>query len=150
MDTNETESEPGIIILYSSAAEVHAAMAFPTLATVRPPLRRGATPQQSLEHLMAWVDGIVVRHGGPRCLVERNNGIAVKGLYQNLIQYQHARIRGELAGCGQWLFSLLSNNLSCGLLFSIVGSGMCTIIQMDMGPFWDKWQQTVVPSAIEQ
>ena len=101
---------------------------------------------------MAWVDSIVVRHGGPSCLVERTNRMAIKGLYQNLIQFQHSKILGELAGCRQWLGSLIANNLSCGLLFAIEGSGkgMCTIVQMDTGPFQDKWQQTVIPSAIEQ
>ena len=150
LDDCVEESDPGLIILYASAATVHAAMALPGVATVRPQLRRGATPQQSLQNLMLWVDDVVQRHGGPGCRVERSRNLIVRGFYQRLLQAQQSRIIGELsASTRQWTGSLMANNASCGILFSVEGSGkgLCNIVQMDTGPFQDVQLQEVMATG---
>ena len=98
------------------------------------------------------MQSVVQRHGGPGCRVERSRNLIVRGFYQRLLQAQQSRIIGELsASTRQWTGSLMANNASCGILFSVEGSGkgLCNIVQMDTGPFQDVQLQEVMATLTE-
>ena len=100
----------------------------------------------------ASMQSVVQRHGGPGCRVERSRNLIVRGFYQRLLQAQQSRIIGELsASTRQWTGSLMANNASCGILFSVEGSGkgLCNIVQMDTGPFQDVQLQEVMATLTE-
>ena len=84
-EEEEDQNDPGIIVVFSDAAQIHQVLSLPSVANVRPTLQPGPTAAQSKVNLNHWLDDLVVVNAkGDHSLVYTTGGVKEDGFYQKL------------------------------------------------------------------
>ena len=138
---DDDDGEPGALIVYADAADVHAALALPAVAAIAPPkyaiLQQGATPAASLANLRSWVDNLAVLFSGPGVLVRDINNFRQPGVFHQMKTHELQALESTLSSVNVWSAQCVANNISCGKYYSIVPGGRrgLVILQVVVGPF---------------
>ena len=71
----EQNDDPGIIVVFNDAIEIHQVLQLPSVANIRPILQPGPNAAQSKLNLIHWMDDLVILSAnGGHCLVHTTNG----------------------------------------------------------------------------
>ena len=80
----------------------------------------GATPTESKDNFIEWVDDVVASVATERCRVYLFSGEKDDGNYVNLSTQQFLAVLAKFSKPQQWISDIIANNYSCGGLLIIV------------------------------
>ena len=97
----------------------------------------GATPTESKDNFIEWVDDVVASIATERCRVYLFSGEKDDGNYANLSTQQFLAVLAKFSKPQQWISDIIANNYSCGGLLMLSGGGKGRLSQQGMylGPF---------------
>ena len=124
----EQNDDPGIIVVFNDAIEIHQVLQLPSVGNIRPVLQPGPNAAQSKLNLIHWMDDLVILSAnGGHCLVHTTNGIKETGFYQKLGNAQHIEIQGKFSALRQLHTECDMNNISAGRYYAVCPAGRGTL-----------------------
>ena len=80
----------------------------------------GATPEQSVSNLYAWLDNVMIGLGYSSSLAKAPNGQRIPGMFHHMAKEECANFRGHLGNITRhWHIECLTNNLSAGFIVEL-------------------------------
>ena len=156
----EDDEDPGLLFVLFPPTRVHAALALPSVANVRPALQQGknyceisdnksngvfvlpgANEEQSIINLYKWLDDVAMQLGLQHSLAVAFNGNRIPGLYHHLSVVEEQQFRSRIGFlCQQWHGDCIQHNASAGYVVELSGStgtakGMLSVVSVGLGPF---------------
>ena len=101
----------------------------------------GATPEASVDNLVAWLDTVATSLGLHATFVFDGNNTRIMGCYHHMSVQQEARFRTVLHSKFQvWGAQAVTNGLSCGHILEVsggpgAGTGGVVFSSVPIGPF---------------